>query len=638
MLTYGLVLLLLTAIPALFKRTGWFTAQVWLASALTIGGYLQQLLSGNILLSTVGIPGVLILPSLGCSHVSAWFGIIFSLGFPLGSLYARGYMKAHPVQGNASHMFWMSLMFASMHVVLLAVNSLVFMLAWELMSLSSFMAILYDRDNPENVSGALYYLITMQIGAAILLAGFGLMYLRTNSFALHVFWIRGAAKWLLLMGFAFKAGFFPVYSWLPKAHPVAPSHLSGMMSGLMIKTGIFGIIWVMLNSHWQPFEVYILLGISLLTAFNGVIHALSEGHLKRSLAYSSIENIGIIGIAICFWQFGLLLGNPAMATLGFLGALLHSLFHSIFKPLLFYLSGNVLIASHSLNCDELGGLDKTMPRSSRLFLMGTASISALPLFCGFISEFTIFGSIILGFSKSSLAQSISSAITGAILSMVSALALIAFTKLYTIVFSGEPRSHKAARAQEPGIGLLISPAILAALSLCLGIFGWLPLLLMNKMVLILGLNLNAYQGLMQVLQYTSIAFGILLVCFAVIYFVKRRLCKRTAHPTWGCGYQGSAKRMQYTATAYVDPLSYFLKPLMYRKRSLEAPVGYFPKEISYDESIQDYLDHGIIRGASRVLIRFLSYFSGIHNGRTNSYITWLLMALLALLIWTLGAN
>ncbi len=630
MITIGLLVLMLAILPALMKRSGWFTMLICLASAISFGGYLKQLLLPG--------SGGLRLPWLSCSPLAAWFGLIFSLGFPIGTIYARGYLKVHPTKGMASHLLWLCLMFFSMHLVLLSANSLVFMLVWELMSLSSFLAILYDRESVETRSGALYYLVTMQIGAMVLLAGFALMYMESGSFMLGAARIGNYAKWLLMAGFAFKAGFFPFYSWLPKAHPVAPSHLSGMMSGLMIKTGIFGIIWVMQNSTWQAYEIYILLAISLVTAFNGVIHALAEGHLKRSLAYSSIENIGIIGIALCFWQLGLVLNNPAMASLALLGALLHSLFHSIFKSLLFYLSGNVLLACHSLDCNALGGLDRRMPMSSRLFLGGMASISALPLFCGFISELVIFGSIILGFGKGSLAQSVSSAGAGAILAIVSALALIAFSKLYSIVFCGNPRSEAAAKAVEPGAALLISPLILGLLSLVFGLFGWLPLLVMDKLLAGYGFSLEAYHSLIAVLQSVSIILAMLLICFIAIYFVKRRICKPKLYSTWGCGYRGSGTKMQYTATAYVDPLAYFLKPLLYKKRKLDAPKGYFPGSIAYEEQVIDYLDSGVIRGLSSLITRFMSLFSGIHNGRTNSYITWLLVALIALLIWVLEVN
>ena len=638
MLGYGLIVLLLALVPALFKQRWLFVLLVGLSSLLCSISYWE------VLSSAVAASYVLTLPGLGwatelvVTPIAAWFGLIFCLGFPLGTLYALGYLKAHPTEGEASHLVWLGMMFLSMHLVLLASNSLVFMLAWELMSLSSFLAILYDRDSVESRKAALYYLITMQVGAGILLLGFGKLFIDSGTFLLQGTSLGNVAKWLLLIGFSFKAGFFPFYSWLPKAHPVAPSHLSGLMSGLMIKTGIFGIIWVFLNSTWQPWEIYLLLGVSLVTAFNGVIHALAEDHLKKALAYSSIENIGIIGIALCFWQLGLILGNVDMATLALLGALLHSFFHSLFKPLLFYLSGNVLIATHSLNLNELGGLDKRMPYSSKLFMMGAASISALPLFCGFSSELVIFGSIIRGFGKESLAQSICAAVAGGGLAFVSALALIAFSKLYSIVFCGEPRTQKAEKAAEQRGLLLISPAVLALLCFVLGLFSWLALSMMNNLTDWLGLSVVTLWELVLTLRLVSLVLALLLGVFVLIYLLKNKLTKVSCHTTWGCGYQKSSSRLQYTSGAYTDPLAYFLKPFLQRHSSQNAPQGYFPSELSHSDEVRDYLDSSLIGGVNKLLRRFLDLFAGIQNGRTNSYISWLMLALLILLLWVLGAR
>lgn len=638
MLVYGLIVLFLALLPALWKQRGIFALLVSLSSALCTVGYWEVLISAVSQTYALSLPGLGNITELVSSPLSAWFGLIFCLGFPLGTLYALGYLKAHPTAGEASHLVWLGLMFLSMHLVLLASNSLVFMLAWELMSLSSFLAILYEHDSIESRKAALYYLITMQVGAGILLLGFGKVFIDSGTFLLQGASLGNVAKWLLLIGFSFKAGFFPFYSWLPKAHPVAPSHLSGLMSGLMIKTGIFGIIWVFLNSTWQAWEIYLLLGVSLVTAFNGVIHALAEDHLKKALAYSSIENIGIIGIALCFWQLGLILGNVDMAALAFLGALLHSFFHSLFKPLLFYLSGNVLIATHSLNLNELGGLDKRMPNSSKLFMMGAASISALPLFCGFCSELVIFGSIIRGFGKDSLAMSICAAVAGGVLAFVSALALIAFSKLYAIVFCGEPRSKKAEESREQKGFLLWSPAILALLCLALGFASWLVLSYLSNLINWLGLSTVALWELVHTLKLVSLSLLLILVVFVLIYLLKRRLTSVSYHATWGCGYQKANPRLQYNSVAYTDPLSYFLKPFLQKKCNAEAPQGYFPTEVSNSEELTDYLDKSLIGGLNKILRGFLALFAEIQNGRTNSYISWLMLALLMLLLWVLGAR
>ena len=506
------------------------------------------------------------------------------------------------------------------------------------MSISSFFAMLYERQNRETVANALYYFVMMHIGAAFLVAGFGLQYLQTGRLNFAYQDIGGVVKWLMLIGFAFKAGFFPFYSWLPKAHPVAPAHLSGMMSGLMIKTGVFGIIYVLSQSQWQAYEIYILLAISLITAFNGVIHALAETNIKRSLAYSSIENIGIIGIGLCFWLLGLNSNNPLMASLGFAGALMHTLNHSLFKPLLFYLSGNILVSTHSLEPDSLGGLGKRMPHTAILFLIGTGAISALPLMNGFISEFAIFLSILSGFRESNLGSTLASILAGSGFAFVSALALIAFSKVFSIVFGGEPRSPQANKAGEVSLGMLFSPFILAFVCLILGIFGRFALLFVLPLAQPFGLDLAVLTGFGNTLSGISIILLLLIFGFAVIYLLKRRLSSRFLYPTWACGYQKLSPKLQYTGSAFINPLAYFLKPLMHKTAVKQQVEGYFPLKMEYEEEVRDYVDKGIIQFLCRVLNRFYGFFAHIHNGKTNSYITYLLLALLALLFWVLGVS
>lgn len=632
MIGMGLIILLLALPLALLKRSAWFVGMVFVSSGVLLAGF------GSILLGS-GSETYTIYPfgwQIVIQPLSAWFGLIFSLGFPLGSLYAAACFRAHPGQGQRSHLLWLGIMFVSMYLVLFVKHILLFMLAWELMSLSSFLGMLYYRHKPEVQKEAIYYFVMMQIGAAILLFGFALLYRQTGSFTMPQSGIGNTAKWLLLAGFGFKAGFFPFYSWLPKAHPVAPSHLSGLMSGLMIKSGIFGVIYVLGAANWSPAELYILLAIACITAFNGVIHALAESHLKRSLAYSSIENIGIIGIALAFWLLGKQSGNEVLATWAFCGAMLHTLFHSLFKPLLFYLSGNVLQATGKLEIDSQGGLGKRMPQTALLFFAGMAAISALPFLNGFVSEFCIFGSIVMGFGRGNISLTLSSVAAGAMLAFVSALALIAFSKLYSITFSGSPRSREAENAIEVPFGMLLSPYILGVLCLICGLIAFLPLGMLKAVLQQYCLSQAALVSLSHSLGGIGIVLITLAVAFLVLYLLKRKITRLSYHHTWGCGYMKDNPKLQYTGSAYINPLAYFLKPLMHKNASAAKAEGYFPQKIDYSEEVRDFIDRGVIHNLCRYTEKFLSLFSGIHNGRTNNYITYLLLALLALLFWVLG--
>ncbi len=644
MIAYGFAIMIVALLIVLLDRakTECISLRFMLLSsssaiALLIG-YAEVLFTVQAQAYIINLPGFIGLAEVVIDPLAAFVGMIFAFGSVWGIIYAHFYLKAHPGEGIKSHLFYIGLMLLSMHMVLMLRHSLLFMLAWEMMSLASFFAILHDRRNKDTISNALYYFVMMHVGAAVLLLGFGMLYRQSGSLNFASVPISGLAKWLLLTGFAFKAGFFPFYSWLPKAHPVAPAHLSGMMSGLMIKTGIFGIVMVLFRASWQPFEVYILLFISLLTAFNGVIHALAETNIKRALAYSSIENIGIIGIGLSLWLLGRSTGNSVMASLGFAGAMLHLLNHSLFKPLLFYLSGNVLVGTHTLEQDSLGGLAKRMPQTAFLFMFGTAAISALPLMNGFVSEFTLFLGILSGFRESNLSSTLSVVVAGAVLAFVSALALIAFSKLYSIVFSGEPRSPQAANAKEIPAGMLISPLILAATCLLLGVFTNLGLRMVIPLSAAYSMDLSVLSSYTTSLNIISIVLVLLLLCFSVVYLLKHRMARITKAPTWGCGYSKPSPRIQYTGSAYINPLGYFLKPFMHKTSDKQVVEGYFPSRVEYREEVRDYMDRGVITILCKGIRRLFSYFDGIHNGKTNSYITYLLLALLALLVWVLGVQ
>ena len=638
MITAGLALLLLALLPALLRKPLLFSIVSTFASLVLLVGYAQLLFGGQAVLYTLSLPTITGSVSLGVSPLSAFFGLIFALGFSLGLPYSHAYLQAHPGKGVVSHQFFLGLMLISMHLVLLAQSSVLFMFAWELMSLGSFFAIINDRGSRETVSAALYYFVMMQVGAVFLLAGFALQYLDTGSFAIWGEDFGGWTKWLLLIGFAFKAGFFPFYSWLPKAHPVAPAHLSGMMSGMMIKTGIFGIVLVLSHSSWGFGELTVLLAIALITAFNGIVHSLAESNIKRALAYSSIENIGIIGVGLVFWQLGTLLGYPVMSALGLTGALLHCLNHSLFKPMLFYLSGNVLVGAHSLEMDELGGLAGKMPYTGVLFLGGTLAISALPLFNGFISELGIFLAVVNGFDAGNLGTVLASVAGGTCLAMVSALALIAFVKVFSIVFQGAPRSKHAAQAREVKAGMLVSPALLALLCLILGIFGRIGLLTVLPLTETFHLSKTVLTGFGNTLDGITLVSLMLLVLFAALYLTKRLLGKHRMASTWGCGYAKPSPRMQYTGSAFINPLSYFLKPLLSRSADKHIVQGYFPGKLEYQEEVQDYVDKGAISFISKLRKWVFAPFEGIHNGKANSYISYLLAVLLLIIIWVLGAG
>lgn len=633
-MSIGFLILFLALIPALWKRSGLFAILWLLGSGIIAFEYLEVLYSYSVQDFLISFPLPLGIANIGLNKLSAFFGTIFSIGLPLGFLYGHFYLKQHQAPGLRSHLFWLGILGLSMHGILWMRHTLLFLMVWEVMSVSSFFLVMHDRSS--SLKAALNYIITMQIGAGFLMAGFGILYLQTGSFDFSTLSaMHSLPLYLLLIGFGFKAGFVPLASWLPQAHPVAPAHVSGIMSALMVKCGLYGILTLLAMNSLNLREIAVFSLISIVTAFWGVIHAMISTNLKKALAYSTIENMGIIGIGLSVGLLGLDSGNPVMATLGFAGALLHSFFHSLFKALLFYLSGNILCATHSLEADDLGGLAKKMPRTAIYFLIGVIGISALPLGNGFISELAIYFGLFNAISANDLPALVMGIVLLGMMAFVGALALIAFAKLFGIIFLGEARSPKADNACEIHRGMRIPQFALSIGILAGGVFGGLGLRFVKPVLRWMGLYMLPVLDLQGIYQRLSVIILLMLLIFLLLYLIRRITVKTVKSATWGCGYQKPAARMQYSSLAFVHPLSYFLKPFILLKKSGTSAKSMHPKEISYHEEALDPFFRYIVKPISKALAWFYSLFSHIHNGRTNAYIAWCLVFLILLLIWVL---
>ena len=343
-------------------------------------------------------------------HLSALFVLIFSVVYLPVSIYSCGYLK-HYNNGRKErlHYISLSLLISSMMLVVTVTNSFIFLILWEIMSLSSFFLVSFDNEKPEVYDAAINYLIAMHIGVVFIISAFAWLSYRSgennfDSFRVVLNSGKGIADLLFFIsfiGFGTKAGFFPFHSWLPKAHPAAPSHISALMSGLMIKTGIYGILrFLSLIDNPSKTIGFTLLALSSFTAIFGILYAMNDRDMKKQLAYSSIENIGIIGMALSVGILGAAFGNTYMAILGFTGAILHLINHSLFKTLLFFSAGSVYLNSHSRNMETMGGLIKKLPYTATIFIIASVAISGLLLENGFISEFFIYYSMLSGIKSS----------------------------------------------------------------------------------------------------------------------------------------------------------------------------------------------------------------------------------------------
>ena len=405
--------------------------------------------------------------------LTAFFLIVISIMSFLGVLYANGYMKPYLNKGMnvSSHCFFLMMLIASMTMVVTVQNALFFLIVWEIMSLSSFFLVIFEGEKKEVLKAGIKYLVYMHLSVIFIMAAFILLNIKTSSlnFGAYAYYLHNDASManliflLAFVGFGIKAGFVPFHNWLPDAHPAAPSHVSGIMSGVMIKTGIYGILRFLLFVGTPSKMIsYTVLTIAVISALYGVLYAVTQQDLKRLLAYSSIENIAIIGIGIGVGMLGLTYGNPYVAVLGFAGGILHILNHSIFKELMFFAAGSVYLKTHTRNMELLGGLMKKMPYTGLLFIVGSIAICGLPPFNGFIGEFLIYAGMIMGIPASEISLFLVLILSIAALGMVGTMAMLCFTKAAGITFLGNPRTECVEHVNEDVPRVMLIPMVILA--------------------------------------------------------------------------------------------------------------------------------------------------------------------------------
>jgi hydrogenase-4 component B len=422
-----------------------------LINALISGYFAVQSLMGEVV--TFTFPGSYVTGEIPVriDALAAWFIRVINLVFVTGGFYGLFYLKAYRSQRN--NLTLHGICFLLQHAAMIAIcgiqNGFAFLVAWEIMALASFLLIIFEHEHIATIKAGINYLIQAHFSIIFLMTGFIWVAHKTGSYDFNAISnytaTQPVAASLLLfviffIGFAIKAGFVPFHTWLPYAHPASPSHVSGMMSGVIIKIGIFGILRMVLTIKTDLTTVgYLILVISTISGLYGVMLAIVQHNLKKLLAYHSIENIGIIGMGIGIGCIGAGTGNQILATLGFAGALLHTLNHALFKSLLFYAAGNVYQATHTMDIEKLGGLIKKMPQTAALFLIAAIAICGIPPFNGFISEFIIYTGLYKWLSDATLVSLLAAILTITGLVLIGGLALLCFTKAFGVVFLGTER-------------------------------------------------------------------------------------------------------------------------------------------------------------------------------------------------------
>jgi formate hydrogenlyase subunit 3/multisubunit Na+/H+ antiporter MnhD subunit len=586
--------------------------------------------------------------------LAAFFSIIISLGGLLASLYSIGYMKHYEGKKYplSSFYFFFGLLITAMFSVVIIQNALLFLIAWELMSLSSFFLVSFENEKEEVRKAGIYYLIAMQVGVSFLIAAFAWTANLSGSFNFDSFKaVFQSNNYLLVIfslffiGFGMKAGFVPFHTWLPKAHPAAPSGVSAIMSGVMIKTGIYGILRILLLiGNPGPKLAFAVLILSLITGILGVMNAIAQHDLKKLLAYHSIENIGIIGLGIGVGMVGLAYNQPAAAILGFMGGILHIFNHFVFKTLLFYGAGVAYLKAGTRNTEKLGGLIKFIPITSSLFILGSIAISGLPLFNGFISEFAIYLGLTKGFSVNNLAVDILVIISMSGLALIGVMAVLCFTKVVGICFLGMPRKEYDENTSERSFTFLAPMITLSIFILLIGLLPGiiLPLLyhIINQFVYTVT-NFNyVFQNIINVYNWLSQAlclFGGLILFFMLIRMLLLRKRTVSTFKTWDCGYQAESSRLQYTGSSYTMPFLNLVSGLVPKSTTVKVHQDLFPKQSHLETSAHDFTERYFIQPGMKFLQSFLNAFEWIQSGRMQQYILYGLILLVILLVWIIGA-
>lgn len=590
-----------------------------------------------------------------------FLAVIFVVSIP-AFIYSPGYLKGHVSGGKTVLLHALTAVFiASMAAVVTSADVIAFLIAWEIMSLVSFFLVVFDHEQSASVSAGVMYIIMTHIGTAFLIAAFTIMYVHGHSFKFGELTaacasmpqnLRDLVFVFLFIGFGTKAGVVPLHIWLPYAHPQAPSHISSIMSGVMIKTAVYGMIRFIVfmlgpASSWWAVVILVFASVSCLA---GIIYALMEHDIKKLLAYSSVENMGIIllglGASMLFYSMGM----SAMAVFALSAALYHIINHAVFKGLLFMGAGAVYNAAGTRNMEKMGGLVKNMPVTAVLFLCGAMAISALPPFNGFVSEWLMLQSFFGGaYQIQAGGYKLFLGLCAAVLALTGGLAAACFVKAFGIVFLAKPRSRQAEQAREAHYSMLIAMGILAALALFLGAGAS---VVIKYIIPIAGYSFGAdTAGITSGMAGWSLnlsagrpgfaspaLIGLMLIALSAVvsavYFFAGKTGKRS-YRTWDCGYYNLTSRNEYTATAFSKPFrvafGFFLFP--YRRTQKIREAFYHLTSFKYETLTTPVFKKYFYDPLLRVFLGTAGAMRRIQPGSIHLYIGYIFFTVILLILF-----
>jgi len=590
---------------------------------------------------------------------------IFSLAVSVYSYsYVSGYIGKHNV--GVLGLFY-NLFILAMMALVASGNSFMFLFFWEIMSLVSYFLVVFEHQDSQVRRAGFIYIVMTHIGTAFIAIAFLLLYKETGSFNFVDYpslaqnlspTLKTAVFILATLGFGTKAGIVPLHIWLPKAHPAAPSNVSALMSGVMLKTAIYGFIRIAIDAlgigpvWWGG----LILIIGAVSAVLGVMYALMEHDIKRLLAYHSVENIGIIlmgiGIALIFISYG----YPDLALIGLAAGLFHTLNHAIFKGLLFLGAGAVHYATHTRNIEEMGGLLKRMPWTGFFFLIGAISISGIPPFNGFASEWLTYqGLLALGSAHLGVTMNILGPFLGAALALTGALAAACFVKAFGIMFLAIPRSREAEEAKEVPRTMLVGMGFLALL--CFG-FGVLPFIVINLLspvtASLVGVEtiplLGGYRWLAvpSVMEQGStvgstslsplLILAVLVLSVMVVYLLMNKFGKfreARSEETWNCG-TALTPQMEYTATSFSNPIRVMFRAIFQPSRETKIEFvlkPYFARHIKSKGAIKPFFEDALYRPLLKFFLKLADKVTALQSGSIHLYLGYIFATLVILLIF-----
>lgn len=584
---------------------------------------------------------------LAADALSAFFLIPVFLVSLLGSVYGLGYWRQteHQDNGRKLRVFY-GLLTASLAVLILARNSVTFLFGWEVMAVSAFFVVSTDDQDAKVREAGWLYLAASHVATLSLFAMFALLYGLTGSFDLTPLpegTITPAAATVIfilaLAGFGLKAGVMPLHFWLPSAHAMAPSHVSALMSGVLIKTGIYGL--VRMTSVLPPPPVWwggLLLALGVVSAVLGVAFALGQHDLKRLLAYHSIENIGIIVIGLGLALLGRALHQEIWVALGLAGCLLHVWNHALFKSLLFLSAGSVIHARHTREIDHLGGLAKAMPWTVACFLIGATAICGLPPLNGFVSEFLIYSGLLRTLGLGHEPGFPAAAFAVPALALMGALAVACFVKVFGVVFLGVSRMPDRHPARESPWTMLVPQGVLAAGCFAIGLGPTLVAPLLDRATAVwTGESAAVAPALVQTAALPQISAAAILLVAALAVGTAALQWRLRSGPlgwtdTWGCGYTGPTPRMQYTASSFAQFLvtlfGWALRPAVHQPRL----TSLFPQTARFESHVPEVVLDRLILPTFHFAARILFWFRVIQQGSVQIYLVYVFAIMVLLLL------